>query len=927
MGFENRSLKWFFMAIFLAVGLAACSEGDPAARTAEYLASAREKLAAGDYQGAVIEFKNAVQLSPTSIEPRLALGRAYLGRYHVLAAEKELERAADLGAPAEEVYPALFRVWMLADKPAEVIETFTALPAEATADPKIAVYYVDALLAQGRIEDARSALADLPREDPGVRVREAQLALADGDRDGALALLAEVLKADPDHVDANALLGRLRAADGDIAGAKAALEVAHKADPFAPAIGLALASVALEQHDLEAAGAVLDQIESNGITYLQATYLRSVIALESQDFRTAKEQAEKVLAANPRFAPAVLVAGVASSALGNDEVAVNYLQRFAEEPSAPTVARRALAWSNLRLGRPDAALEVLESSDSADWTADELRLATTAAVASRNYDQAMNLLDDLAQKQGDGISAKAALAALKLATGDRAGAEAIIAEIDDPAKVKTPEDKLRLALVQMRAGHYERARALANELRNLPDYAAQGAMLVGMTYLGSGDDARAVAAFEAALAADPTDSGALRALVQLHLKAGRGEEARQRVERALAASPDNPELETLLAYVKNMEGDRAGAEAALREAVKSAPESATARIRLAKYLLSTNKPGEALAVAREAVKIAPDNADAYKMVGYAELASGETQAAIATFRRAVAIDAKDSEAHFGLAQAYAKVNDVAGAEQELRATLEQDPRRQDARLVLARLLVTTGRVEDAKPLIETLEQAVPGNPDVIELRALYELGVSGAEAAVPHYRKAYEADPKPARAIVLARAQWAAGGREAALATLDAAREASSESLDLIIETARYQRALGNRDAAIATFASAVELAPDNAVAQNDYAWLLWEAGRPDEALAHARRAYDLDAERPQIKDTLAVILLAQGQAERALGLLREAARALPDDLDVQIHLAEALIATDDVAEARRVLRTARDRAGEGGRERIEALLKKIGQD
>ncbi len=927
MGFGSRSFKWLFLTVFLALGLAACSEGDPAARTAKYLASAEEKLAAGDYQAAIIEFKNAVQSSPTSVEARLALGLAYLGRYHVQAAEKELQRAADLGAPPAEVYPALFRVWLLLDKPADVIEAFTALPAAAATDPKIAVYHIDALLAQGRIEEAKSALAGLPRDDPDVRVRRAQLASADGDRKGALALLAEVLKSDPDHVEANALIARLKVTEGDIAGARAALERAHKADPFAPAIGLALASIGVEQHDLEAAQAVLDQLESNGVSYLQATYLRSVIALEGQDFKTAKELAEKVLAANPRFAPAVLVAGVASSALGNDEAAVNYLQRFADEPSVPKVARRALAWSNLRLGRPDTALEVLEGSDSADWTADELRLATAAAVASRNYDQAMDLLDDLAQKQSDGISAKAALAALKLARGDRAGAEAIIAEIDDPARVKTPQDKLRLALVQMRAGHYDRALALADELRDDPDYAAQGATLAGMTYLASGDEARAIAAFEAALATNPADGGALRALVRLYLRAGRGEEARRRVEQALAASPGDPAFETLLAYVKNQEGDRAGAEAALRQAVEAAPESAAAKIRLAKYLLAVNKPGEALAVAREAVKTAPDDIDAYKMVGYAQLAAGKTQAAIATFRQAVAMNSSDAEAHFGLAQAYAKVNDLPGAERELRATLEQDSGRHDARLVLARLLVTTGRVKDAEPLIETLEQALPGNPDVIELRALYELGVNGAKAAIPHYRKAYELDGTPARAIVLARAEWSAGDREAALATLDAARKAFPDDLALIIETARYERARGNRDAALEAFARAVALAPDNAVTQNDYAWLLWEAGRHDDALAHARRAYDLDPERPQIKDTLAVILLADGQADRALGLLREAARALPDDLDVQRHLAEALIATDDVVEARRVLRTARGRAGPSARERIDALLRKIGQD
>lgn len=921
MRIRGRFAIGILLAGAMTAALAACSEGDPAERTARYMASGQSKLAAGDYQAAIIEYKNAVQLSPTDAAARLALGRAYLTRYHVQAAEKELERAADLGAPANEVYPYLFRAWLLLGKPEDVIGRYESLDEAAAASPDIAVLYADALLAQGRIKDAAAALENLPGTDPGVLARRAQVAYAEEDRDQALAILAQALEADPDNMDANALMGQLKAIEGDREAARTFLARAHAADPFAPAVGLAYAGLAVDLKDLDTAMAVLDQLESNGITYIRATYLRSVIALEEQDFTNAKALAEKVLAANPRYVPAVLVAGIASSALGNDEVAVNYLQRFADDAATPEVARRALAWSNLRLGRADAALKVLDAGDSTAWTPEQLRLATTAAVASRNYDRAVELLNGLSEREPDSISAKAALAALKLARGDRAGAEAILAEIDDPARVKSPEDKIRLALVLMRAGHLDRALALAEEVRALPDHAVQGATLAGMIALARKDDDKAIAAFEAAVEADPTDTGALRALAQLYVKAGRTDEARARIERALEVAPGNPELETLLAFVSASQGDREAAEAALREAVKNAPENAQAKIRLAKFLLASNKRAEALETARAAVKDAPDNPDAYKMVGYAQLASGETQAAIATFRQAVALADQDAEAHFGLAQAYAKVNDVAGAEKALRATLAADPRRQDARLVLARLLMTTRRGDDALPLITELESALPDNPDVIELRALHELGTKGARAAIPYYRKAFEADPRPPRAIVLARAEWSAGEREAALATLADARRSAPEDLDLIIETARYERALGNQDAALEAFAEAVRLAPDNAVAENDYAWLLWEAGRVNEALAHAQRAYDLDAERPQIKDTLAVILLATGEAGRALGLLREAARALPDNVPVQIHLAEALLATGEKPQARRVLESVRSKARGEDAARIEKLL------
>ncbi|MCH8896660.1 MAG: tetratricopeptide repeat protein, partial [Proteobacteria bacterium] len=81
------------LALLLSIG--ACSR-DPASR----LELAQQKVADNDYVTAIIELKNLLQSSPDNIEARLLLAKVSLALGDPLAAEKELNKALDLGAEA-----------------------------------------------------------------------------------------------------------------------------------------------------------------------------------------------------------------------------------------------------------------------------------------------------------------------------------------------------------------------------------------------------------------------------------------------------------------------------------------------------------------------------------------------------------------------------------------------------------------------------------------------------------------------------------------------------------------------------------------------------------------------------------------------------------------------------------------------------------
>ena len=76
----------------------------------------------------------------------------------------------------------------------------------------------------------------------------------------------------------------------------------------------------------------------------------------------------------------------------------------------------------------------------------------------------------------------------------------------------------------------------------------------------------------------------------------------------------------------------------------------------------------------------------------------------------------------------------------------------------------------------------------------------------------------------------------------------------------------------------------------------------PKQALIYSQRAARL-SRNPQVLDTYGImVLLANQRAETAVKILRIAATGDTGNSDIQLHLAEALVATKQPEKARRIL-------------------------
>jgi Flp pilus assembly protein TadD len=102
-------------------------------------------------------------------------------------------------------------------------------------------------------------------------------------------------------------------------------------------------------------------------------------------------------------------------------------------------------------------------------------------------------------------------------------------------------------------------------------------------------------------------------------------------------------------------------------------------------------------------------------------------------------------------------------------------------------------------------------------------------------------------------------------------------------------------------FEKLVEQSPNDVVMLNDLAWCYLQLGNP-QARQLAEKARSLAPLSSAVQDTLGWVMVAQGDAKGGLPYLKAAAYGMPQDANVQFHLAVALSRTGAMGPARDML-------------------------
>jgi cellulose synthase operon protein C len=218
------------------------------------------------------------------------------------------------------------------------------------------------------------------------------------------------------------------------------------------------------------------------------------------------------------------------------------------------------------------------------------------------------------------------------------------------------------------------------------------------------------------------------------------------------------------------------------------------------------------------------------------------------------------------------------------------------------LWVQFNEVDKARKALAKLRQDFGDRVEVLGIEGWFALGTGDFATAEQKLAAAFKKKPDSELLILTTRAQWAQKNQESALKNMRDWLKDHPNDVPVNLQLAEAYMSIGKDDDAIAAYKQVVKIVPSHVPALNNLAWLSREKA-PKQAMVYAQQAYQLAPKDPIVIDTLAMLTLKNGDLSLAVGLLRDAAARAPENQQIQVHLATALIKQKRLSEAQTILK------------------------
>lgn len=413
-----------------------------------------------------------------------------------------------------------------------------------------------------------------------------------------------------------------------------------------------------------------------------------------------------------------------------------------------------------------------------------------------------------------------------------------------------------------------------------------------------GDASEARTAYEAALAIDPEDTGALHALAKLCDEAQdwkRGVELRERAAKSAFGSPRSAAILLEIGEIQERHlGDEEAARAAYErtlEVDEAAIEAVRALARLHRKAKRTPELVEILRREIELTEEAPRQLALQLEIGRALDGSGDAAGALAAYRGALRVEPGSPAA----LQNIERICRRDGKWQVLAQVFQEATG--DPKLATARNLRTLGDALEKLERLPDLAEVRRRTIDLIEdpkelarsarvLATLYEEKLGDVDAAARFYRRSFDADPEDVQAIRALQRILRAGSRAGELAeALD--RELphcnnQKRKVEILIELGDLCRGpLDRLEDAAKAYEAALALEDKHLGALRALFDVYTRLGRDRElsrTLDRTAAAVDDDASRAELQLRKAEMAEQRGDFDAAFGAYRDAFRLDPSN-------------------------------------------------
>ena len=679
-----------------------------------------------------------------------------------------------------------------------------------------------------------------------ARLAEIQALQDAGDFSSSVEPLRGILASDPDHAQANYLLGVALVQTRQPSLAIWPLRKAAQDSEFAVPSGLLLASTLSQMQGYEEAVKAADSVLRVDADSVYALQIRANSHIGMGKHDDALLDAERVLELQPESTQAFALKAMALTKLDRIDDALatietlNEKAKAGEDPGVAMQACVALATFHREQKMDAAESVILDCNTRFPGEPTVLREADAYYDSLEQPDKATALWQQAVEQAPDNYGLRSMLAERLANQGNGAEAETVLVEAAELFEDARAWDQL--ARFYQGQNEYEKALGATEKALERAEGLPTDDLLFRRADLLVLLDRAPEADGVVEQLEQPVYKDLIRARVLIAEE--RHAEALDLLEAAITRWPNNAGARYLAGMTAEEVGDTRKALAHYREATRADEHETDAALSIARIQLSRGEFDDAIVMALRHVTNRPVHHNEARIISArAQTAQGRYDASRSLLNNVIKSSPESPDGYVELAGVERAAGDRAAAARIVEESgLElTDPANLNALRSLAEDYLVLGRTDTVRQLVAAAIAQSPDEPALrdIEGRVLFSAGnPTGA-------RKAFEAAGDYAPALTaLAQMEVDAGNVDAALALLDRARKADPSDAPAAYLIAQLRLAGGDTAGAEALLREVVVLEPSHAGAANDLAWILAEQQKDLElALSLARRAARLDSQ------------------------------------------------------------------------------------
>lgn len=646
--------------VMVAMILSSC--GGAEGRKAKYLERGKGYLAQDNYEKAIIEFKNVLQIDPKYAEAYFLLGEAEEGRKNYQQAFGLYNKAIELNPDQLEARVHLGQFYLLSGNLANANEQ------------------IDAVLAKE------------PKHTRALLVKAA-ITAKEGKEEEAIKQAYEIIKTAPSEFDAYNLVASIYLKQKKLDKSGEVLQQGLTANPKSIPLRLSLAQIYTMQKENDKAEKILQEcitLDPKSLQYYVnlATFLTSTNQLD---------KAEKVLRATIEQDPE------------DDKRRLILVQFLGAARKDMSAAEQELLGAIKKI--PDSSRLRFSLADLYEQKGDTAK--------------AMDVYRDIISRYGvkpEGLSARNQLAALLEQQGKQDEAEKLTNEV---LKENPKDSKALMAEARLLLGRHDTQGAIAalrTVLQDQPNL-VDAYLYLAEAHLLSNDPALAKDSLMKAVELNPGNVKARLALAQYYARTGDISSASKSVDEALKLSPNDYQVLTAKSQLLLAKKDINGAQGVLEKIKAVYPDNPASYSQLGQFYMSQHKYEAGAQEFEQALKKFKGNYQLMAGVVNAYIAQKKPEKAISRLNDELAKEPSSRPfAYELLAEVYITQKKYDEAEQALRKAIEANPTWNVPYRNLANLYRARGDMSSVEKIYQLALKAISDDPQLLmEMAGSYEL--------------------------------------------------------------------------------------------------------------------------------------------------------------------------------------------------------------